>query len=65
VLGWTGEDACPYVAVPAFPDYSSDWRLIPRLQLRGSAGFAPASQSSFEDARTEQLRKNKATREKL
>ena len=38
----------------AFPDRSSGPRLCPRLQLRGSAGFAPASLSSpsEEDAQT-------------
>jgi hypothetical protein len=42
----------------AFPDHSSGPVLCPRLQLRGSAGFAPASLSSWleikqqEDART-------------
>jgi len=45
----------PHSALPqAFPEKSSGPVLCPRLQLRGSAGIAPASlsSSSEEDART-------------
>jgi hypothetical protein len=45
----------PHSALPrAFPEKSSGPVLCPHLQLRGSAGIAPASlsSSSKEDART-------------
>jgi len=48
-----GVRRAPYVyAAAAFPDHSSGQLQFPRLQLRGSAGFSPASQSSSEDTRT-------------
>jgi hypothetical protein len=39
---------------PAFPGFPSDRRQFPRLQLRGSAGFSPASlpHHGDKDART-------------
>src|SRR5580698_5053056 len=42
---------------PAFPGIApSDWLPFPRLQLRGSAGFSPASLliNADEDARTKE-----------
>jgi len=51
----------------AFPGFPSDRRYGPRLQLRGSAGFSPASQSwaGTQDTRTkvgkEQRRNDPAT----
>jgi hypothetical protein len=47
---------------PAFPEISSDRRRFPRLQLRGSAGFAPASLSSpsGKDAHPKELFKEPA-----
>jgi len=47
---------------PAFPGNPSDWLQFPRLQLRGSAGFSPASLLvKNEVARTEDLEKNATT----
>jgi hypothetical protein len=49
------------VTPPAFPGLTPSGRWqFPRLQLRGSAGFSPASQSSpsGKDARSEDFAKN-------
>src|SRR5437763_1459096 len=57
--------AVPHSALPqAFPEKSSGPVLLPRLQLRGSAGISPASLSSphEEDARTYFRKLKKCTR---
>jgi hypothetical protein len=48
-------------------DIPSDRLQFPRLQLRGSAGFSPASLllNAEEDARTKELGKNKCSVKKI
>src|SRR5581483_11944895 len=52
VIGAVWADNRSRTMPPAFPEYSSDRLRICPLTVAGSAGFTPASQSSFEPTRT-------------